>query len=456
MQLRGADAAPRRAAACGGRTTQRVRCSASALPSDWRKKAKPISPGSSYPAKEHCSSCGLCDTYYIAHVKDACAFLGDGMSRIEQLEERVHGRRRRLDVLDEVHFGVYDDMFYAKKVPGVEGAQWTGIVTSIALEMLRSGKVDGVVCVQSQDDNRLVPKPILATTPEEILASRGVKPSLSPNLNVLAEVEARGIKKLLFIGVGCAVQALRSVEQHLGLDALYVLGTNCTDNGTPAGLQKFLQNASVEPETVTGYEFMQDYQVHIKHTTDLYEKIPYFCLPASKLKDVIAPSCYSCFDYANNLADMTVGYMGVPYEGVEMTSHMQYVTVRNGRGKELLDAVRGDLQITPAMSSGDRTPFVVETVLSDDRATLGEVREPAPMWLGKALAWALEKIGPKGLEFGRYSLDYHTIRNYLYVVRTFPADQAARHVPSYAKKLVEMYDKDGAISKRLAMGRKDV
>lgn len=29
------------------------------------------------------SRCGLCDTYYIAHVKEACAFLGDGMSKIE-------------------------------------------------------------------------------------------------------------------------------------------------------------------------------------------------------------------------------------------------------------------------------------------------------------------------------------------------------------------------------------
>ena len=33
-----------------------------------------------YPAKEACSRCGLCDTYYVAHVKDACAFLGDGVS----------------------------------------------------------------------------------------------------------------------------------------------------------------------------------------------------------------------------------------------------------------------------------------------------------------------------------------------------------------------------------------
>lgn len=45
---------------------------------DWRKKAKPIKEGSTYPAKEFCSHCGLCDTYYVAHVKDACAFLGDG------------------------------------------------------------------------------------------------------------------------------------------------------------------------------------------------------------------------------------------------------------------------------------------------------------------------------------------------------------------------------------------
>ena len=45
---------------------------------NWRETSKPIKPGSTYPAKEFCSNCGLCDTYYVAHVKDACAFLGDG------------------------------------------------------------------------------------------------------------------------------------------------------------------------------------------------------------------------------------------------------------------------------------------------------------------------------------------------------------------------------------------
>lgn len=33
------------------------------------------------------------------------------------------------------------------------------------------------------------------------------------------------------------------------------------------------------------------------------------------------------------------------------------------------------------------------------------------------------QVGPKGLEFARYSLDYHTIRNYLYTNRTWGKDR---------------------------------
>lgn len=37
-------------------------------------------------------------------------------------------------------------------------------------------------------------------------------------------------------------------------------------------------------------------------------------------------------------ADLVVGYMGVPYQGGDMTSHLQYLTVRNERGREMLEA----------------------------------------------------------------------------------------------------------------------
>ena len=44
--------------------------------------------------------------------------------------------------------------------------------------------------------------------------------------------------------------------------------------------------------------------MHLKHLDGSNEKVPYFCLPANELNDVIAPSCYSCFDYPNALADL--------------------------------------------------------------------------------------------------------------------------------------------------------
>ncbi|XP_073046774.1 7-hydroxymethyl chlorophyll a reductase, chloroplastic isoform X2 [Primulina eburnea] len=402
-------------------STEGTRSKSVKLRDDWRQKSRPIPPGGTYPAKDHCSHCGLCDTYYIAHVKNACAFLGDGMSKIEALEPVVHGRSRKTSSMDETYMGVYENLLYARKIIPVEVIQKIDLLPDLSWQ-------------------------------EEILAAKGVKPTLSPNLNTLALVEAAGVRRLLFCGVGCQVQALRSVEPYLNLEKLYVLGTNCVDNGTREGLDKFLKAASSEPETVLHYEFMQDYKVHLKHLDGHIEEVPYFCLPANELTDVIAPSCYSCFDYTNALADLVVGYMGVPkFSGLSMTQHPQYVTVRNERGKEMLNLVKDLLEITPTVSRGERRPFVMETVKADDNAKLGKgPTQPAPKFVGDIIAFILNLIGPKGLEFARYSLDYHTIRNYLHVNRAWGKQRADKHMPSYAKKLVAMYNQNGEIDKMLS------
>ena len=66
-----------------------------------------------------------------------------------------------------------------------------------------SGLVEGVVCVQNTKEDRFQPMPIIAKTPEEVLAAKVNKPTLSPNLNVLEQIEQSGMKRLLVIGVGC-------------------------------------------------------------------------------------------------------------------------------------------------------------------------------------------------------------------------------------------------------------
>ncbi len=386
------------------------------------KKAKALKVGNRRPAKDLCSECGLCDTYYIHYVKEACAFLNQ---QIANLETEAHGRSRDLEQENDLYFGVHQQMMAARKQEPIEGAQWTGIVSTIAIAMLTRGLVEGVVCVQNSSDDRFQPQPIIATTPEEILAAKVNKPTLSPNLSVLEQIERSGMKRLLVIGVGCQIQALRAVEKELGLEKLYVLGTPCTDNVTRAGLQKFLETTSRSPDTVVHYEFMQDYRVHFKHSDGSSEQVPFFGLKTNKLKDVFAPSCLSCFDYVNSLADLVVGYMGAPFG-------WQWIVVRNETGQEMLDLVMEQLETQPVKSSGDRKSAVQNSIPAYDKGVT------LPMWAAKMMGVVIEKIGPKGLEYARFSIDSHFTRNYLYVKRNYP-EKLEAHVPDYAKKIVAQY-----------------
>ncbi|MGL5871527.1 MAG: Coenzyme F420 hydrogenase/dehydrogenase, beta subunit C-terminal domain [Xenococcaceae cyanobacterium] len=386
------------------------------------QKAKALKPGSRRPAKELCSECGLCDTYYIHYVKEACAFLNQ---QIAELEAEAHGRSRNLEEENDVYFGVHQEMMMARKQQPIEGAQWTGIVSTIACEMLNRGMVEGVVCVQNTKEDRFQPMPVIARTPEEVLAARVNKPTLSPNLSVLEQIEQSGMKRLLVIGVGCQIQALRAVEQELGLEKLYVLGTPCVDNVTRAGLQKFLETTSRSPDTVVHYEFMQDFRVHFKHEDGSIEKVPFFGLKTNQLKDVFAPSCMSCFDYVNSLADLVVGYMGA-------TFGWQWIVVRNETGKEMLDLVKAQIDTQPVISVGDRKQAVQQSIPAYDKAVT------LPMWAAKMMGVVIEKIGPKGLEYARFSIDSHFTRNYLYVKRNH-SEKLEAHVPDYAKKIVGQY-----------------
>jgi coenzyme F420 hydrogenase subunit beta len=252
------------------------------------------------------------------------------------------------------------------------------------------------------------------------------KPTLSPNLSVLEEVEKSGMKRLLVIGVGCQIQALRAVEKQLGLEKLYVLGTPCVDNVSRAGLQKFLETTSKSPDTVVYYEFMQDFRVHFKHEDGSTELVPFFGLKTNQLKEVFAPSCMSCFDYVNGLADLVVGYMGAPFG-------WQWLVVRNQTGQEMLDLVQDQLNVGQVDSSGDRHQAVQQGITAYDKAVT------LPMWVAKIMGLVIDKIGPTGLEYARFSIDSHFTRNYLYVKRNYP-EKLADHVPPFAKKIVEQYE----------------
>ena len=386
------------------------------------ERAKPLAKGSTYPAKDLCSQCGLCDSRWVAYVRQACAFLNQ---QFEAMEERVHGRSRDLNNEDELYFGVSQRMLSARLRQPIEGAQWTGIVSRIGVRALETGLVDAVLCVGQSPDDRFTPVPVLARTPEEVLAARVNKPTLSPNLEVLEQLPGSGIRRLMAIGVGCQIQALRAVEATLPLEKLYVLGLPCVDNVSREGLQTFLESASRSPQTVVHYEFMQDFRIHFRHADGSTETVPFFGLDTPKLKDVFAPSCLSCFDYTNAGADLVVGYMGA-------TFGRQWLTVRNPRGQELLDLVEAELDGAPVTSRGKRQAAVQQGIDAYDKAV------KLPLWLAELVGCIVKRVGPQGLEYGRFSIDSHFTRNALWVRRNHP-EKADAHIPAFAQKIISRY-----------------
>ncbi len=385
-------------------------------------RARPLPPGTTRPAKDLCSDCGLCDTRWVAYVRQACAFLDQHFAA---MEVQCHGRARDLNNEDELYFGVHARMETARLVPPLGGAQWTGIVSRIGARALETGLVDAVLCVQSSPDDRFTPVPILARTPEEVLAARVNKPTLSPNLKVLEQLPEQGVRRLLAIGVGCQVQALRTVQATLPLDALYVLGLPCVDNVSRQGLHTFLHSASRSPETVVHYEFMQDFRIHFRHEDGQVETVPFFALDTPALKDVFAPSCLSCFDYTNAGADLVVGYMGA-------TFGRQWLVVRNSRGQELLDLVEPELDLAPVTSRGDRRQAVQQGIGAYEQGLR------LPLWVATMVGWFVERFGPRGLEYARFSIDSHFTRNALWL-RRHHGSKADRHIPPFAQRIISRY-----------------
>lgn len=368
-----------------------------------------------------CSDCGICGSGLRPQMPQSCVFV---QNRAWQLEQYLYGRNRQPD--DELLFGIHRAMYAARMQSPVPHAQWTGIVSTLAAQLLATGVVEGVITARSVPGTRFAPQPFLARTPADVLASAGNKPCLSPGLQVLDEVGRSGIRRLAFIGVSCQVHALRALESTLGLEQLIVIGIPCTDNVAYPDQQRFLQSISRSSDTVVHYEFMRDFRVWMRHTDGHIERCNYIDIPMQQLGDIFPPACLSCFDYANALADITVGYMGAP-EG------WQWLVVRTAQGEELLSLVAPRLEFGPLHERGNRHAGVSRYIQMLARPP---GRPPAPV--RKLIALLQRWRGPRGLEFARTTIELKLLRN-LQHVRTHAARLEQRIVPYYVYAALAPY-----------------
>jgi coenzyme F420 hydrogenase subunit beta len=375
-----------------------------------------------------CTDCGISRTDDPSRCGTACQFIAPNYPA---LERQVHGRTVDPTAPDEAFFGPMEKMVRARLQAPTEGAQWTGITTAIAEEMLRSGAVQAVLAVKADPLDRWKPEPVLVTDPDDLAQCRGMRMGYAPSLALLEPARAAGITKLAVVAIPCQVHALRVLEKSLGFEELFVIGTPCSDNTTTENFHEFLNLLSDQPETITYLEFRADYHVELRFTDGSKRLIPFLQLPISKLKPDFFPlPCRTCVDYANRLADITVGYMG--------GSGDQWLIVRNQRGAAMLDLISVRLTIKPLESKGKRAGPVAGFKANTERAAGGLPLRAMPDWARPLAGWLMPKIGPRGLEFARARVEMKAVETVLHLRSQLPA-RMKRMIPDHVWGLAGPY-----------------
>ncbi len=392
-----------------------------------------------------CSSCGLCSVrlWPAKESIESCVF---NNSWLGENEVKVFGRMRNEKNFEESRFGITKDRYIAQLNPSIPDAQWSGIITRISQEAMRTGMIEAVMHVRHNPNDNLVPVAYLSETIEEIPEAKGNKPTLAPTLRNLEMAAKKGLKDILVVGASCHVHILRDFQDrydYLKDMNFYFLGIPCTDNVKPKNLRWILEKITPNHKEVVHYEFMQDFQVHFKHKSGKVEKIPYFCIPQELSRiGVFAYSCMSCFDYLNSLSDLTVGYLGAPLEN---NQKWQWLLVRTEKGRQLLDLIKEELVFSKEFRSGDAKEAVKMNSLRSIEQMKAELNgvelgtgSRMPMWGGKLLTLLMKFKGPKGLEFARYSIDFHLIRNYYFLKLFYPEKLSI--VPPHVLEILNEYD----------------
>ena len=184
------------------------------------------------------------------------------------------------------------------------------MATALLVQALQSGMIDCAVVTDRDEEWRTVAR--VATTAEEISAAAGTKYTISNSVNAVKEALEKGYKKIGFVGTPCQIQGLRKVmlldePYQFGQDKIALLvGLFCMENFDYDALMKGLVKGKfgLVPKDVARFEIKKGMFRVIDKTGKAHEV---------KIEETDAftfTGCGPCFDFASELADISVGSVG--------------------------------------------------------------------------------------------------------------------------------------------------
>ncbi len=245
----------------------------------------------------------------------------------EAEKEFFNGQTRKNSLL-----GYYQKANVAKSTDEsvLKVAQNGGVVTTLLIHALNTGLIDGAL-LTGRDEN-WQPKPIIARTPEEVLAAAGSHYTIASSLltykDAIYEYE---LEKLAFVGMPCQIQAARKLQlwpplsDKLGKFSL-IIGLYCSSNYSYDLMRKTVQEELRIPiNDVKKIDISRGKFLVYKKDGSVKE------IPIKETKVHNWPSCQYCKDYTAEFADISVGSVGAPADD------WNSVIIRSDIGIKLFD-----------------------------------------------------------------------------------------------------------------------
>ena len=245
---------------------------------------------------KECKSCGIC--------AQACPRYD--FSQV-QMEKFVFGRKRK----PEEPFGLYRRLVVAQATDEkiLKVSQDGGVATALLSYALKNGHVDSAVVTGASKEKPFYPIPKLASAFTEILESAGTKYTCSPNIPLLIEACKQKKTKVAFVGTPCQVQAIRKMQaagltKHTGC-LNFTIGLMCSGCFTYEGLMKSYIHGEL------GVDLSEIKKMNIKGKLLLTTASGVIGIPLSEIRRHRQRSCGGCGDFSAELADISVGGLGL-------------------------------------------------------------------------------------------------------------------------------------------------
>lgn len=257
-------------------------------------------------------------------------------------------RRLFPTAIADPYFGCFQTMHIGRATdrPHKNASSSGGAVTELLRSALKNDLIRGaVVCAMSRE-HPWKTEVRIAKTVEEMANAAGSKYTLAPVNAILADKEAsKG--PLALVGLPCHIHGIRKLQQmgdKVASPIKYTIGLFCGFNLTPEATPFLIKKLGIDPGGVSSLNYREgewpgSFTVETPGGRKAaIPKLSYNFLHLTHLP----PRCALCPDLFAELADVSVGDY---WSDIEAERGHSSIIVRTEKGKELLSAAKGALQM---------------------------------------------------------------------------------------------------------------